>query len=307
MGLLIVGSVAIDSIETPWGSVRQVLGGSASYAALAARLWTDVSMVAVIGTDFPKPYLSLFARHGLNGEGLQRKKGRTFRWRGRYDADLQARTLHLNLGVFRSFDPRLTPSLREARHAFLGNIHPSLQWRVLRQLRSPRLTGCDSREDWIRSNRKEFVRLLRQTDLLFLNDSEARLLTGIHGLVQATKSLARMGARVAIVKKGEHGVLASSRDSFFSLPGYPVAQVVDPTGAGDAFAGTCMGYLATQRQLSWATLCRAIQYGSVAASVTIEDFGPARLAALTREEIMRRCRAFQILARGVALSSGARV
>lgn len=301
MSLLIVGSVAIDSIETPWGSVRQVLGGSASYAALAARLWTPVSMVAVVGSDFPRSYLSLFARCGLNGEGLQRMKGKTFRWKGRYAADLQAKTLHLNLGVFRSFDPRLSPSLRGTRHAFLGNIHPSLQARVLRQLRSPRLTGCDSREDWIRNNRKEFVQLLRQTDLLFLNDSEARLLTGIHGLVQATRNLARMGPKVAIVKKGEHGVLAASRDSFFSLPGYPVAQVVDPTGAGDAFAGTCMGYLATQRQLSWATLCRAIQYASVAASATIEDFGPVRLTALTRREITRRCRSFQILARGVAL------
>lgn len=297
MSLLIVGSVAIDSIDTPWGSVSRVLGGSATYAALAARLWTRTSMVAVVGTDFPKAYAKLLAGRGLNGSGLQHARGRTFRWKGRYNADLQAHTLSLDLGVFRSFQPDLTPEHRRSRNAFLGNIHPELQWRVLRQLEAPRLLACDSRDDWIRNNRKEFVALLKRMDLVFLNDSEARLLTGVHGLVQATRHLARMGPKVAVVKKGEHGVLAASKDSFFSLPGYPLSQVVDPTGAGDAFAGTCMGYLATQRQPGWANLCRAIQYASVAAAMTIEDFGPARLAALTKRDVLERCRAFQSLTR----------
>lgn len=301
MGLLIVGSVAIDSIETPWGRVSEVLGGSATYAALAARLWTQASMVAVVGSDFPPSYAQLLAKRGVNGSGLVRLKGRTFRWKGRYDADLKARTLFLDLGVFRRFVPRLTPEQRKIPHAFLGNIHPQLQWEVLRQLRSTRMVGCDSRDDWIRNNRKEFVGLLKRMDLVFLNDSEARLLTGVHGLVQAARHLARMGPKVAIVKKGEHGVLAASRDSFFSLPGYPVEQVVDPTGAGDAFAGTCMGYLSTRRSLNWATLCRAIQVASVAASITIEDFGPVRLASLTQREILGRCRAFQGITRSVVL------
>ena len=301
MSLLIVGSVAIDSIQTPWGKVSQVLGGSATYAALASRLWTPTSMVAVVGSDFPKSYAQLLEKHRVNGEGLQKVKGKTFRWRGRYDANFQAHTLFLDLGVFQTFEPKLTPKQREISHAFLGYIHPSLQWNVLRQLRSPKVTGCDSRDDWIKHNRKEFLSLIKRMDLLFLNDSEARLLTGTHGLIQATRALSRMGPKVAIVKKGEHGVLVASRDSFFSLPGYPVHQVVDPTGAGDAFAGTCMGYLANQKRLTWANLCQGIQLASVAASITIEDFGPARLSSLTKADVLRRCRAFQGITRPVVL------
>ena len=300
MSLLIVGSVALDSIETPWGRVAQVLGGSATYAALAARLWTPVSMVAVIGSDFPAAYAKMLAKRGVNGAGLTQVKGRTFRWKGRYDENLQAKTLFLDLGVFKSFEPKLTAGQQKIPNAFLGNIHPSLQWNVLRQLRSTRIVACDSRDDWIKNNRKEFLSLLKRMDLIFLNDSEARLLTGIHGLVQATRHLAKMGPKVAIVKKGEHGVLAASKDSFFSLPGYPISQVMDPTGAGDAFAGTCMGYLAG-RKLSWANLCRGIQISSVAASITIEDFGPARLTNLTKADVLRRCRAFQAISRPVVL------
>ena len=299
MSLLIVGSVAIDSIETPWGKVSQVLGGSATYAALAARLWTPTTMVAVVGTDFPKAYAQLLAKRGLNGSGLVKAKGKTFRWKGRYNADFQAHTLFLDLGVFKSFQPDLTPEQKRSRHAFLGNIHPELQWRVLRQLSAPKITACDSRDDWIRHSRKEFVSLLKRMDIVFLNDSEARLLTGVHSLVQATRHLAKMGPKVAIVKKGEHGVLAASKDSFFSLPGYPLAQVMDPTGAGDAFAGTCMGYLASHGKASWANLCRGIQYASVVAALTIEDFGPARLTALTLKDVFRQTKAFESQTRGV--------
>lgn len=301
MRVLIVGSVALDSIETPWGKVSQVLGGSASYAALAARLWTRVHLVGVVGSDFPRTYLRFFSKHGLNGSGFQQVQGKTFRWKGRYDHNLQAHTLHLELGVFQTFDPQLSPELRGVPYAFLGNIHPSLQWRVLQQLNCPRITACDSREDWIRHSRKELLRVIRSTDLVFLNDGEARLITGVHGLVQATRQLARMGTKVAIVKKGEHGVLVASKDSFFSLPAYPVTQVVDPTGAGDAFAGTCMGVLASKRKLTWAALCQAIQYASVAAAMTIEDFGPARLSTVTRAEILRRLSAFRSIARAAAL------
>ena len=301
MSLLIVGSVAIDSIETPWGRVSRVLGGSATYAALAARLWTKASMVAVVGSDFPKPYSLLLQKHGVNGEGLQKVKGKTFRWKGRYDSNYQAHTLFLDLGVFKTFEPKLTPAQQGISHAFLGNIHPSLQWNVLRQLRGPRVAACASRDDWIKHNRKEFLSLIKKMDLLFLNDSEARLLTGTHGLVQATRQMARMGPKVAVVKKGEHGVLVASKDAFFSLPGYPVHQVTDPTGAGDAFAGTCMGYLAHEKRLTWANLCRGIQLASVVASITIEDFGPARLSSLTKAEVLGRTRAFQGIARPIIL------
>lgn len=301
MSLLIIGSVAIDSIETPWGQARQVLGGSATYAALAARLWTRPTLVGVVGSDFPAAYRHLLHRCGLNGSGLTQVPGRTFRWRGRYGRDLQPTTLYLNLGVFSTFKPILSPRMRQARNAFLGNIQPALQLSVLRQLRHPRLTACDSRDDWIKAERKDFLKLLKQVDVVFLNDSEARLLTGVHGLVEATRLLARLGPRVAIVKKGEHGVLAASRDSFFSLPGFPVSRVLDPTGAGDAFAGACMGYLTTQRRITWVHLCQAIQFGSITALTAIEAFGPASLIRATRGKIRRRCRAFRSLARSAVV------
>ena len=163
MSVLIVGSVALDSIETPWGKVSQVLGGSASYAALAARLWSRVHLVGVVGSDFPATYLKLFSKFGLNGSGFQQVRGKTFRWQGRYDHDLQAKTLALDLGVFEAFDPRLSPQLRDVPYAFLGNIHPSLQWRVLQQMNHPRITACDSREDWIRHNRKDLLRVIRNS------------------------------------------------------------------------------------------------------------------------------------------------
>ena len=301
MGLLIVGSIAIDSIATPWGKVDRVLGGSATYAALAARMWTPVSVVGVVGSDFPPNYYSLFKKYGLDGEGLTRVKGRTFYWKGRYDTNLQATTLALDLGVFGNFRPELTPALKESRYAFLGNIHPTLQWKVLSQLSSARLTACDSRADWIETQRRGFLKLLKNVDMVFLNDGEARLLTGIHGLVQATRVLARLGPKVAVVKKGEHGVLAASKEAFFSLPGYPVSRVVDPTGAGDAFAGACLGYLTTQKRITWPILCRGIQYASAVASMTIESFGPARLLKATRSDAERRVKAFRPITRSVVL------
>ncbi len=299
MSLLIVGSIAIDSIHTPWGRRDQVLGGSATYAALAARLWCPVEIVGVVGTDFPLRFAKLFDRIGINGQGIQKVQGRTFRWKGRYNVDLQPTTLFLDLGVFSGFQPKLTPALRKARVAFLGNIHPTLQWQVLKQLYAPRITACDSRDDWILSQRRGFLQLLKNVDIVFLNDSETRLLTGVHGLVQATRHLARLGPKVAIVKKGEHGVFAASREDFFSLPSYPVSKVTDPTGAGDAFAGACLGYLATQRRITWAVLCQAIQYASAVASMTIEAFGPERLINTEKKDVLRRTKSFRDLARAV--------
>lgn len=301
MSLLVVGSIAIDSIETPWGQVSDLLGGSATYAALAARLWAPVAVVGVIGSDFPPRYVKLFDQYGLDGPGLVRVEGRTFRWKGRYNANLEATTLSLDLGVFSGFRPHLPESLRRADTAFLGNIHPTLQWRVLKQLKGPRITACDSRADWITTQRRGFLKLLKEVDLVFLNDSEARLLTGVHGLIQATQALARLGPKVALVKKGEHGVLAASREAFFSLPAYPVSRVIDPTGAGDAFAGACLGYLETQRRITWSCLCRAIQYASCVASMTIEAFGPARLLKVTKADLHRRVKAFQGISRAVVL------
>ncbi|MBI3333732.1 MAG: sugar kinase [Candidatus Omnitrophica bacterium] len=298
---MIVGSIALDSIETPWGEADQVLGGSATYAALAARLWTPVALVGVVGSDFPPRYLKLFDRMGIDGPGFVQAKGRTFRWKGRYNTSLEPTTLDLDLGVFSGFQPRLTVAYQRSKHAFLGNIHPGLQWEVLNQLSKPRITACDSREDWIKASRKDLLKLIKEVDVLFLNDSEARLLTGVYGLIQATRILALLGPKVAIVKKGEHGVLAASKDAFLSLPGYPVPRVVDPTGAGDAFAGACLGYLAGQSRINWAALCRAIQYASCVASMTIEAFGPARLLKVTKKDVDRRVKAFQTFTRAVVL------
>ena len=301
MSILVVGSVALDSVKTPFGETQEDLGGSATHFTAAASFFSKIHVIGVVGSDFPAKYNALFERYKINGDGLTRADGRTFRWKGRYDTNLQATTLSLDLGVFSSFQPRLTPVLRRSRYAFLGNIHPTLQWRVLRQLVSPKITACDSRADWIETQRRGFLKLLKNVDMVFLNDSEARLLTGIHGLVQATRVLARLGPQVAIVKKGEHGVMAASKNAFFSLPGYPVSHVVDPTGAGDAFAGACLGYLTTQPRITWAVLCQAVQYASAVASITIESFGPARLLKASREDASRRVKAFQPVTRSITL------
>ena len=301
MSFLIVGSIAIDSIQTPWGDAERVLGGSATYAALAARLWCPVKVVGVVGTDFPLAYRRMFHKFGIDGEGLTQVKGKTFFWKGRYNEFLQPKTLALDLGVFGQFRPLLSPRLRKSEYAFLGNIHPTLQWQVLKQLKGPKIVACDSRDDWINTQRRGFLNLLKKMDIVFLNDSEARLLTGIQGLVQATRHLARMGPKVAIVKKGEHGVLAASRDAFFSLPAYPVARVLDPTGAGDAFAGACLGYLTTKRRITWPALCEGIQYASVVASMAIETFGPTALMKATRQEAARRSKSFRNLARAAVI------
>ncbi|MCM8811865.1 MAG: PfkB family carbohydrate kinase [Candidatus Omnitrophica bacterium] len=297
--LLIVGSIAIDSIQTPWGSADSVLGGSATYAALGARFWTPVGVVGVVGTDFPERFKKSFRKYGIDGVGFRQVEGKTFRWKGRYNQDLQPTTLYLDLGVFGGFQPRLPDSLKRAPYVFLGNIHPALQWRVLKQLRSPKITACDSRDDWISTQRRGFLKLLKKVDIVFLNDSEVRLLTGLHSLVQATRVLARFGPKVAIVKKGEHGVLAASRDSFFTLPAYPLQKVVDPTGAGDAFAGACLGYLTTHRKVSWEVLCRGVEFGSSVASMTIEDFGPSRLMNATIRDVLKRSRVFRSLTRAI--------
>ncbi|MBI1953186.1 MAG: sugar kinase [Candidatus Omnitrophica bacterium] len=301
MSLLVIGSIALDSIRTPFGSANNILGGSATYAALAARLWGPVHVVGVVGTDFPSRYGRLLSSRGVNGSGLVRVPGKTFRWKGSYDEHHQATTEFLDLGVFAQFRPKLSDPLRRVETAFLGNIHPGLQADVLRQLTRPRITACDSRADWIRGQRRSFLRLLTKVTMVFLNDSEAKLLTGVSSLVEATKALCRLGPAVAVVKKGEHGVLAASREAFFSLPGYPVSRVKDPTGAGDAFAGAALGYLATRKRLTWPALCQAVEFGSVTASLVIESFGTSRLAHSSLRDVLARRRAFQSLGKSIAL------
>ena len=296
MSLLIVGSVALDTIQTPLGRVRDALGGSATYASLAARFLTTPRLVAVVGSDFPTRYLRLLERKGIDVAGLARTPGRTFRWQGRYGYDLNvAETLGVQLNVFRHFTPRLPGGWSATPCAFLGNIDPDLQLTVRHQLRRPRLVACDSMNFWIAGKRRSLLRLLRLVDLLCLNDAEARQLTGESHLGRVAGALLRYGPSLVAIKRGEHGVLLASGGALFSLPGYVVDDVRDPTGAGDSFAGGMLGYLAGHRPWRWGMLKQACAYGSAVASLTIEDFGTARLAQVTRAAVERRVAALRRL------------
>ncbi|MBI4227532.1 MAG: sugar kinase [Candidatus Omnitrophica bacterium] len=298
MSLLVVGSVALDSIRTPLGAVDQVLGGSATYASLAAGVYTTPRLVAVVGDDFPARHRRLLARRGVDLAGCVQAPGRTFRWQGRYGYDLNvAETLGVQLNVFQHFAPRLPDGWSATPHAFLGNIDPELQLRVRRQLARPRLVACDSMNFWIAGKRRQLLRVLKAVDLIFLNDAEARQLTGESHLGRVAQALIRCGPTLAVIKKGEHGALLASRDAYFTLPGFVVDDVHDPTGAGDSFAGGMLGYLARQRRLTWEGVKQGVIRGSAIASLTIEAFGTDRLAAATRPLVERRVAAYRRLCR----------
>jgi len=293
MSIVVVGTVAFDSIETPQGSAERVLGGSASYFAVAASFFSPVRIVGVIGQDFPQEYLELFARHGVDLEGLKRESGETFRWRGRYHEDLNIRdTLELHLNVLSGFVPSLPESYTDASYVFLGNIDPRMQMEVLNRLTRVRLVACDTMDHWIQGSRDELQRVLRRIEMLVINDSEARLLSGDHNIVRAARSILKMGPKVVLIKRGEYGVLQFSDASIFATPAYPLEEVFDPTGAGDSFAGGFLGYLARTGDHSQRGLRRAIVYGSVVASFTVEDFGLRRLTTLSLAEIEERYRRF---------------
>lgn len=293
MSILVVGTVAFDSIETPYGSAERVLGGSASYFAVAASFFSPVKIVGIIGQDFPAEYLEIFSRRGIDLEGLQREQGGTFHWRGRYHEDLNVRdTVELHLNVLTKFAPRLPESYRNAEYVFLGNIDPMIQIEVLDQMQSMRMIACDTMDHWIQGSNRELRKVLARIEILVINDSEARLLSGEHNIVRAARSILRMGPKVVLIKRGEYGVLQFSDSSVFATPAYPLEEVFDPTGAGDSFAGGFLGHLARSWDGSEGGLRRAIVYGSVVASFTVEDFGLKRLAALSVDEIEERYRRF---------------
>ena len=288
-----VGTVAFDSIETPYGSAERVLGGSASYFAVAASFFSPVRIVGIIGQDFPEEYLTTFSARGVDLEGLQREKGETFHWRGRYHEDLNVRdTVELHLNVLSGFVPRLPESYRDAEYVFLGNIDPNMQMEVLRQLRRMRLVACDTMDHWIQGSGDALRRVLGKIEMLIINDSEARLLSGEHNIVRAARSILKMGPKVVLIKRGEYGVLQFSDSSVFATPAYSLEEVFDPTGAGDSFAGGFLGHLARSRDHSQRGLRRAIVYGSVVASFTVEDFGLKRLTRLALAEIEERYQRF---------------
>jgi sugar/nucleoside kinase (ribokinase family) len=297
--LLVVGSVALDSVETPFGKVSEVLGGSATYFSCSASFFTQVRLVAVVGDDFPEHHLRLLKERGVDLAGLQVARGRTFRWTGEYGYDLnEAHTLDTQLNVFADFQPSLGPDLRRAPFLFLANIAPGLQLDVLRQMHPrPRLVALDTMNFWIQGQREALSRVLAEVDVVTINDAEARQLAREPNLVKAARTIAAMGPKTVVVKRGEYGALMISDGAFFIVPAFPLEAVNDPTGAGDTFAGGFMGYLASQDRLDAAAMRRAIVYGSVMASFTVEDFSLNRLARLTRAEIAERYAAFQDLSR----------
>ena len=289
MALLVVGSVALDSLETPFGRREDVLGGSASYFSVCASFFGPTRMVAVVGEDFPEEHARFFASRGVDVGGLVRRPGRTFRWKGRYEFDLNtAHTLDTQLNVFADFRPDLPAHYRDSDYVFLGNIDPDLQRAVLDQVRAPRFVACDTMNFWISSKRESLIETLRRVDMLFVNDAEVRQLAEEHNVVKAAKRVLSLGPRAVVVKRGEHGALFFSGDEVFAASAYPLPEVFDPTGAGDSFAGGFMGYVAHRRREDHATLRRAIVLGSVLASFTVEQFSLDRLRSLAPSEIRAR-------------------
>jgi sugar/nucleoside kinase (ribokinase family) len=289
MSLLVVGSIAFDSIETPGGVVEDALGGSATYFSYAASFFAQPRLVGVVGRDFPAEYRRVLESRRIDLTGLVTQDGQTFRWKGRYHRDMNTRdTLEVHLNVFGTFEPVLPPAYRDSAYVFLANGSPVLQGRVLDQVKSPKLVMADTMDLWIETQRNELMTLLPRLDGLLLNDSEARLLTELDNLVQAGEAIRRMGPKFVIIKKGEDGAMLFSHDGVFVVPAYPTPDVIDPTGAGDSFAGGVLGYLESDDSPPPGRLRRGMAFGTVVASLTVEDFGLARLQRTSRAEIDAR-------------------
>ena len=294
--LLVVGAVAFDTVRTPYGVAENILGGAATYLAVTASWFAPVRVVAVIGDDLGEEHLRVFHDRGIDIEGLVRARGKTFRWSGEYTGDMnEARTLETQLNVFEQFSPTLPPSYLDTEFVFLGNIDPTLQLHVRRQLPRARLVGLDSMNYWIKGTPDELKKALAEIDVLVINEAEARMLSGITNLKKAAEAVRKMGPRTLVIKRGEHGVLLFSEGGIFSAPAFPLDEVHDPTGAGDSFAGGFMGYLAKAGEFSDCQLRRAVIYGSVMASFAVEEFGLSRLLRLTPKEIETRYREFKNL------------
>jgi sugar/nucleoside kinase (ribokinase family) len=293
MGILVVGSVALDSIITPFGAKEDILGGSATYSSIAASYFTDVGIVAVIGEDFPETHTAFLRKKGIDTAGLRRKQGRTFRWKGKYGDDLNTRTtLDTQLNVFADFDPELSSANRKQDYLFLGNIDPDLQYSVLDQMDHPKFVACDTMNMWIENKRDSLLRTIKRIDLLVINDEEARILTGSLNVLDAAKRILAMGPKKIVIKRGEYGAMLFGPRTIFSVPAFPVENVCDPTGAGDSFAGGLMGYLANVATDDEISMRKAVVYGSVMASFNVTDFGAQRLGELTFAEIEARYREF---------------
>ncbi len=300
MGLLVVGSLGLDTVATPFDKVEDALGGSATYISLAASYFGGpVELVGVVGSDFPKQYLRTMEDHNIDLEGLQIVEGgKTFRWSGKYHYDLNVRdTLFTELNVFQNFNPIIPDSFKRAKYICLGNIDPVLQEKVLDQLNEPQFIVCDTMNYWIEGKKNELLKLLPRVNVLIINDSEARLLAHEPNLIRAAKKIRALGPEILIIKKGEHGALLFTEDTVFSAPAYPMETIFDPTGAGDSFAGGFLGYLYKTRDLSPDSLRRAVIYGSTMASFCVEKFSTRGLEDLSYLQIQDRYREFMMLSR----------
>jgi len=295
VSLLVVGSVAFDAVETPFGKRERMLGGSATHFSLSASFFTDVRVVGVVGGDFGAEEMAVFERHGVDTSDLERvPEGQTFFWRGRYDFDLNtAHTLDTQLNVFADFKPKLSEDSRRARMVFLGNIQPALQKEVREQIAGAELVALDTMNYWISTVPEQVVEAIRVVDVVIINDAEARQLAGEANLVKAAREILSWGPRALIVKRGEYGAAMFTKDTYFAIPAYPLEAVFDPTGAGDTFAGGFMGYLSSHDLADEETMRRAIIFGSVMASFNVEEFGTERVQRLTNDEINRRFREFK--------------
>ena len=293
MSLLVVGSVALDSIYTPFGETADTLGGSAVFFAVAASLLHPVRVVGVIGSDYPVDQLERLAARGIDWSGVERAKGESFRWKGKYSYDLQSReTLETRLGVFASFQPKLPPAWLDAKYVFLGNIDPVLQLNVLEQITDPKLVVCDTMNYWIQSKKSDLLPLLSKVDILLVNDGEARELSGDWNIHRAGKWILAHGPKRVVIKQGEYGALLIEAGRTFYVPAYPLEEVFDPTGAGDAFAGGFMGYLARVDSTAPDQLRRAMVYGSAMGSFAVEGFGVSGLDKVDYDAVQRRVEAF---------------
>jgi sugar/nucleoside kinase (ribokinase family) len=296
MSLLVVGSVALDSVETPFGKADEVLGGSATFFSASASNLTKVQVVGVVGSDYPVDKLKALEARGVDFAGLERAEGTSFRWRGRYRHDLNtAETLETHLGVFSSFRPKIPAQFRKASFVFLGNIDPRLQLDVLSQVDKPQMVACDTMNFWIESRRPDLVKLLGHVDAITLNDGEARQLTDCYNLVKAARWIMDHGPTLVIIKKGEHGAFMFTKESVFFAPAFPLEEVFDPTGAGDSFAGGFMGYLARAGAVTEQNLRRAVIYGSAMGSFAVEKFSIQRLLEVNDQQLAKRVAEFRQL------------
>jgi sugar/nucleoside kinase (ribokinase family) len=295
MSLLVVGSVAFDAVETPFGKREKMLGGAATHFSLSASYFTDVRLVGVVGGDFTRAEEEVFEKHGIDTTDLERvADGKTFFWRGRYEYDLNtAHTLDTQLNVFADFQPKLSADSLKARLVFLANILPDLQRQVREQLKDAELVALDTMNMWIEQTRDSLMETIKRVNIVIINDAEARQLAGEPNLIKAARKILSWGPSTLVVKRGEYGAALFTEKTYFAIPAYPLESVFDPTGAGDTFAGGFMGYLASQDKIDEATMRRAMIFGSVMASFNVEEFGTERVQRLTHDEINERFRSFK--------------